>query len=60
MKIMVLHKVQDVECTVAEEAADHATLCVGAHAHVNQKKLGFKFDRIHSQAPHEQMFVCVS
>lgn len=35
MKIMVHHKLQDVEGTVAEEAADHAAFCVGAHAHVS-------------------------
>lgn len=63
MKIMVEHKPQDVECTVAEEAAAHATLCVGAHAQVHQKKrrvsnlIKFMLGR---QAPHEQMCVCVS
>lgn len=44
------------------EAADHATLCVCAYAHVNQKKKSFRFDKfmLGRQAPHEQMCVCVS
>lgn len=33
--MMGYHKLQDIEGTVAEEAADHAALCLGAHAHVS-------------------------